>query len=110
MQQAATPQPQGSSELGARLSDFCKLLQAGQLATCNLFALKIYCYAVWLPLEWPEMEMGKRAKRFMALLQLLPTVNAAANKSIEFISFINCLSNGQQQQQPQQQPQQQQPS
>jgi len=29
-------------------------------------------------------------QRFMALLQLLPTVNAAANKSIEFISFINC--------------------
>lgn len=29
------------------------------VATCNLFALKIYCYAVWLPLEWPEM--GKEA-------------------------------------------------
>jgi len=37
-----------------------------------------------------ESRLRMLVQRFMALLQLLPTVNAAANKSIEFISFINC--------------------
>lgn len=103
-----------------RLSDFCKLC-------CRLrlpLLLQLVCIenlllrslaATGMARDRVGAEVGdggrrrSQGKRFMALQQLLPTVNAAANKSIEFISFINCLSNGQQQQQ-QRQPSQVKPT
>lgn len=47
------------SPISAKVVLQAAVAAAAVVATCNLFALKIYCYAVWLPLEWPEM--GKEA-------------------------------------------------